>query len=79
MRERYVQFKKFLKESWWDWWRWLFLMCLGSMGLATLILWWRFGSYPFEVYLGCFLGSVIASWLVMFLRKPMNKEFVGDR
>lgn len=79
MREWRVQFKKFLKEAYWDWFRWMLLLCLISMGIASLILWWKFSVYPFIVYFGCFWGSFAASWILMFLRRPMRRDFSGDR
>jgi len=78
MNERWVQVKKFFHEAWWEWFRWMFLLCLISMGLATLILWWKIGFYPFLVYLGCFFGSLAGSWIYMFLRRPNRREFKGD-
>jgi len=79
MKEWRSQVRRFLHEAWWDWFRWLFLFCLASMGMATLVLWWRFGVYPFFVYLGCFMGCLVVSWVVMFLRRPQRRDFSGDR
>lgn len=79
MKERYAQMRRFLREAWWEWFRWMFLMCLGSMGIGTLLLALWFGTYPFIVYLGCFFGSLTASWILMFLfKKPVRREFYGD-
>ena len=79
MKEWRSQTRKFFRESWWDWWRWMLLLCLISMGIATLILFWKFQFYPFLVYLCCFLGSLAASWIVMFIKKPMRRDFSGDK
>jgi len=79
MKETHAQIRKFFHEAWWEWFRWMFLLCLISMGLATLILRWKFQTYPFIIYLCCFLGSLAGSWIYMFLRRPQRGEFAGDR
>lgn len=78
MKEIYSQTRKFVKDFWWEMGRWTLLFCLISMGIATLILWWRFDFYPFLVYLCCFFGSLAAAWVLMFRRRPIRKEFHGD-
>jgi hypothetical protein len=78
MKETYAQLRKFFKEAWWELFRWLLLFCLISMGIATLVLWWKVHEYPFLVYFGCFWGSLIGAWLLMWHRHPANPEFKGD-
>ena len=79
MKERWVQVRKFFHEFWWEMGRWILVLFLMSAGIATLILFWKFSTYPFIVYFGCFLGSVVGSWFYMFLRKPAKGEFAGDK
>lgn len=79
MKERWVQVRKFFQEAWWEWFRWMFLFCLISMGIATLVLWWQVHQYPFIVYFCCFFGSLAGSWIYMFLRRPERGEFRADR
>lgn len=78
MKERWAVVSRFLQEAWWDLFRWMLAFCLISMGIATVILWWKFQTYPFLVYFGCFWGSLFAAWLLMWRRKPVRREFRGD-
>jgi hypothetical protein len=78
MNERWVQVKKFLHEAWWELFRWTLAFWLASSGVSTALLWWKFGSYPFLVYFGCFWGSLAAAWILMFRRKALPDEFKGD-
>lgn len=78
MKETYVQVRKFLREFWWEMGRWTVVFSAISMGISSVILWWKFGQYPFLVYLCCFFGSLAVAWILMFRRKPVPKEFQGD-
>jgi len=79
MKERSVQVRRFLHEFWWEIGRWTLAFCLISMGLSTVVLWWKFGFYPVIVYICCFFGSLVAAWVLMFRRRPTPREFQGDR
>ena len=78
MKERTVQIRKFFAEAWWDWFRWLVLLYLATAGLTTLILWWKFHEYPFIVYFIEFFACLAVSWVFMFRKRPIRREFKGD-
>lgn len=78
MKEFYAQVRRFLHEAWWELFRWTLVFFIIGAVLSTAVLLWQFQYYPFIVYFVCFWVSLLLAWILMFLRKPMRKEFEGD-